>query len=192
MLRNTKGFTLIELMIVVVIIGILAAIAIPNFISMQDRAKESSVKANMHTLQLAIEDFAVTNDGTYPLAADNAAVVLNLPISISGLGVRVGGLIILLDPFRLTDAAAVALSFLLLGRSLLLGVLGALLELRAGDHEPVDDPRVVGLHDALVLGQRGLHVELRGGVQPGVVDRLLQEPPQRFGPGCLLSRRGGW
>jgi type IV pilus assembly protein PilA len=79
MLRNAKGFTLIELMIVVVIIGILAAIAIPNFISMQDRAKESSVKANMHTLQLAIEDFAVQNDGTYPVAADDAAVQANLP-----------------------------------------------------------------------------------------------------------------
>ena len=76
---SRKGFTLIELLIVVVIIGILAAIAIPNFISMQDRAKEGSVKANMHTLQLAIEDFAVQNDGTYPVAGDNAAVVGNLP-----------------------------------------------------------------------------------------------------------------
>ena len=79
MLRNEKGFTLIELMIVVVIIGILAAIAIPNFVAMQDRARESSVKANMHSLQLAIEDFAVKNTGVYPVAADAAAIKANFP-----------------------------------------------------------------------------------------------------------------
>ncbi|NNF08163.1 MAG: prepilin-type N-terminal cleavage/methylation domain-containing protein [Candidatus Eisenbacteria bacterium] len=79
MLRNSKGFTLIELMIVVLIIGILAAIAIPNFVSMQDRAREGSVKSNMHTVQLAVEDFAVQNDGVYPVAANAAAVTALLP-----------------------------------------------------------------------------------------------------------------
>ena len=66
---SKKGFTLIELMIVVVVIGILAAIAIPNFNALVGRAREASTKKNMHLLQTGAEDFAAVSGGRYP---DNA------------------------------------------------------------------------------------------------------------------------
>jgi type II secretory pathway pseudopilin PulG len=56
------------------IIGILAAIVMPNLVRMQNRAKEASVKANMHTLQLVMEDFAVRTGGRYPDNAGSATV----------------------------------------------------------------------------------------------------------------------
>ncbi|MFT5232147.1 MAG: prepilin-type N-terminal cleavage/methylation domain-containing protein [Candidatus Krumholzibacteriia bacterium] len=62
------GFTLIELMIVVVVIGLLAAMAIPNYMNMQNHAKEASTKSNAHTLQLAVEDYSVRNGGLYSVA----------------------------------------------------------------------------------------------------------------------------
>jgi prepilin-type N-terminal cleavage/methylation domain-containing protein len=63
------GFTLIELMIVVVIIGIISAIAVPNFLAMQDRAREAGVKSILHTVQTCFEDFAAQSDALYPTAA---------------------------------------------------------------------------------------------------------------------------
>jgi len=62
MKRLKKGFTLIELMIVVAIIGILAAIAIPNFIRFQARSKQSEVKANLKSLFTAERSYYQEKD----------------------------------------------------------------------------------------------------------------------------------
>lgn len=77
-IKSKKGFTLIELMVVIVIIGILVAIALPNFIAAQDRAKLSSVKANMHTVQTMLETYAVDWGGIYAHGATAAAAVTAL------------------------------------------------------------------------------------------------------------------
>lgn len=61
-----KAFTLIELLIVVAIIAILAAIAVPNFLEAQVRSKISRVKSDMRTIGLAIEAYIVDNN-SYPV-----------------------------------------------------------------------------------------------------------------------------
>jgi len=65
-LRYTeRAFTLIELLIVVAIIAILAAIAVPNFLEAQTRAKVSRDKADMRSLATALESYRVDSNG-YP------------------------------------------------------------------------------------------------------------------------------
>ncbi len=59
--RRESGFTLIELLIVVAIIAILAAIAVPNFLEAQVRAKVSAIKADQRTLRTALESYCIDN-----------------------------------------------------------------------------------------------------------------------------------
>ncbi|MGD9822959.1 type IV pilin protein [Desulfobacter sp.] len=60
--NNQKGFTLIELMIVVAIIGILAAIAIPNYLTYQLKAKTAEAKTNMGAIRTALEAYNAEAD----------------------------------------------------------------------------------------------------------------------------------
>ena len=60
------GFTLIELLIVVAIIGILAAIAVPNFMNAQIRAKISRALADLRGIRTALESYAVDYNGVIP------------------------------------------------------------------------------------------------------------------------------
>jgi type IV pilus assembly protein PilA len=62
-LLKKRGFTLIELMIVVAIIGLLAAIAIPNFIKFQARSKVSEVRANLKGMYTAQKGYYQNQDG---------------------------------------------------------------------------------------------------------------------------------
>lgn len=85
-ISSQKGFTLIELMVVILIIGILVAIALPNFIGAQERAHISSVKTNAKTLQTSIEIYSVDYGGIYPrsipeITGHEAYKILHNPIT---------------------------------------------------------------------------------------------------------------
>jgi prepilin-type N-terminal cleavage/methylation domain-containing protein len=74
-----KGFTLVEIMIVVAIIALLAAIAIPNLLRAKMSANEAAAQATLRTISTACETFAGDNDGTYPGDEDADLVNVNPP-----------------------------------------------------------------------------------------------------------------
>ncbi len=77
-LHAKKGFTLIELMIVVAIIGILAAIAIPNFLKYQAKSKQSEAKMNLGSMGTSAESYHAEKDSYQPPAG---GVTPNVPPS---------------------------------------------------------------------------------------------------------------
>lgn len=78
--NSEKGFTLIELMIVIAIIGILAAIAIPNFISYRDKAYCSGAETDVQTIMGAIADY-FSNPDNQTVTSSSLASASNISTS---------------------------------------------------------------------------------------------------------------
>ena len=61
-MKNRRGFTLIELLVVISVISIIIGVVIPRFKGMQDEANKAKVKAELKTLQTAVESFFINQD----------------------------------------------------------------------------------------------------------------------------------
>ncbi len=84
--RNQKGFTLVELLIVVIILGILAAVVIPQFNTAASESKEAALASNLATVRQAIEMYKVQHNDTFP----TSAIVLQLTNSTDIAGATTG------------------------------------------------------------------------------------------------------
>jgi len=72
--KGSRGFTLVEIMIVIVVIGILAAIAIPNFLNLKDKAIWGAARANLEVVRNSLAAYATDSDlNRYPVGTFNFA-----------------------------------------------------------------------------------------------------------------------
>lgn len=81
---NCRGYSLIELLITLVVIGVIAAMTIPNLLAAIDKGKQKRTMADMRSIGTAVEAYAVDN-GRYPIASDAPALAL----AVSGNFVKV-------------------------------------------------------------------------------------------------------
>jgi general secretion pathway protein G len=89
--NNTRqGFTLTEVLLVLAIIGVIAAMVVPNLIGTQKRANIDATKANITAFENAVKNFAIANGGEFPQGSreEVIAMMLNPGVDSSGRPVQ--------------------------------------------------------------------------------------------------------
>ena len=84
MSHNSRGFTFAELLVALFVFALVSAATVPHFVNARAKARESEVKSNIHTIQIAIERYAVDTGGVYPLFSDfRFPVRITIPVAIT-------------------------------------------------------------------------------------------------------------
>jgi len=81
--KRKNGFTLVEIMAVIIIIGLLAAIGAVNFLGQTDKARVTTTKANLKMLHNAIAQFKM-DTGRYPTEEEGLNVLIEAPSDVKG------------------------------------------------------------------------------------------------------------
>lgn len=101
-----EGFTLVELLVVMLILGLLAAIAIPSFFNQRDKARDADAKSAARTAQTAIETYATDNNGQYT-GASTASLAAIEP-TLNEVGARLTVPAVGASSYTVTVTSAVA------------------------------------------------------------------------------------
>jgi type IV pilus assembly protein PilA len=89
MVRGESGFTLVELLVVMLILGLLAAIAIPAFFNQRNKAKDADAKSSVRTAETAMETYATDNNGAYTGATTAKLAAIEPTLNNAGANLTV-------------------------------------------------------------------------------------------------------